>query len=57
MKRTTIHIDEKLMKKALKATGINTQKEVVNFALKEIVRKQSTKKILELKGKVEWKGQ
>jgi Arc/MetJ family transcription regulator len=56
MKRTNIVIDEKLMKKALKATGIKTQKEVVDFALKELVRRQSQKKILELKGSVEWEG-
>jgi len=56
MKRTNIVIDEVLMKKALKATGIKTQKEVVDFALKELIRRQFQKKILELKGSVKWEG-
>ena len=56
MKRTNIVIDEVLMKKALKATGIKTQKEVVDFALKELMRRKSQKKILELKGSVKWEG-
>ncbi len=56
MKRTNIVIDEVLMKKALKATGIKTQKEIVDFALKELIRRESQKKILELKGSVKWEG-
>ena len=56
MKRTNIVIDEVLMKKALKATGIKTQKGVVDFALKELIRRESQKKILELMGNVEWEG-
>lgn len=56
MKRTNIVIDEGLMKKALKATGIKTQKEVVDFALRELIRRDSQKKILELKGNVNWEG-
>lgn len=56
MKRTNIVIDEVLMKKALKATGIKTQKEVVDFALKELIRRESQKKILELMGRIEWEG-
>ena len=56
MKRTNIVIDEVLMKKALKATGIKTQKGVVDFALKELIRRESQKKILELMGGIEWEG-
>ena len=56
MKRTNIVIDEVLMKKVLKATGIKTQKEIVDFALKELIRRESQKKILELKGSVKWEG-
>ena len=56
MKRKNIVIDEVLMKKALKATGIKTQKEIVDFALKELIRRESQKKILELKGSVKWEG-
>ena len=56
MKSTNNVIDEGLMKKALKATGIKTQKEVVDFALKELIRREFQKKILELKGSVKWEG-
>lgn len=56
MKRTNIVIDESLVKAALKATGLKTRKELVDNALRELIRRESQKKILELKGKVTWQG-
>jgi len=52
MKRTNIVIDESLVNAALKATGIKTRRELVDYALRELLRRESQKKILELKGKV-----
>ncbi|MFH1092250.1 MAG: type II toxin-antitoxin system VapB family antitoxin [Pseudomonadota bacterium] len=56
MLRTNIELDEKLMDEALRLTHIKTKKDLVNYALKELVRKIKRKKLLELDGKVEWSG-
>jgi Arc/MetJ family transcription regulator len=56
MKRTNIVIDESLVKAALRATGLKTRRELVDYALRELLRRESQKKILELKGKVTWQG-
>ena len=36
--RTNIVIDAELMKKGLQYTGLKTKKEVVNYALRELVQ-------------------
>jgi Arc/MetJ family transcription regulator len=56
MKRTNIVIDEKLLEDGLKATGLKTRRELVDYALRELLRQESQKKILELKGTVHWEG-
>jgi len=40
----------------MKLTRKKTIKEVVNFALEEIVRKKKSKKLLGFEGKVKWAG-
>ena len=56
MKRTYIVIDEKLLEAGLKATGLRTRKSLIDYALRDLLRRKSLKKILQLKGKVEWEG-
>jgi Arc/MetJ family transcription regulator len=56
MKRTNIVIDEKLIKAGLKTTGIKTRRALVDYALRDLLRHESQKRILELKGKVHWEG-
>ena len=56
MKRTNIVLDEKLLKDCLKATGIKTQRALIDHALRELLRHESQTKILELRGKVHWEG-
>ena len=56
MKRTNIVVDESLVEAALKATGLKTRRELVDYALRELLRRESQKKILELKGKINWQG-
>ena len=56
MKRTNIVIDEKLIKEGLKATGLKTRKALVDYALRDLLRRESQKRILELQGKVHWEG-
>ena len=53
--RTNIVLDSKLVEAGLKATGLKTRRELVDFALRELLRhKVQQKKILSLKGKVNW---
>jgi len=56
MLRTNIELDEKLVKEAMKLTHKKTKKELVNYALKELVSKIKRKKLLELEGQVQWTG-
>lgn len=56
MKRTTIVIDESLVKVALKASGLKTRRELVDYALRELIRRESQKRIIGLQRKVTWQG-
>ena len=56
MKRTNIVLDEKLVDKCMKATGIKTQRALIDHALRELLRHESQTKMLELKGKINWQG-
>lgn len=52
MRRTNIEIDEIKLANAKKAYNIKTTKELVDFALSELLRAIDRKKILKLRGKV-----
>ncbi|KKL86961.1 hypothetical protein LCGC14_1939470 [marine sediment metagenome] len=54
MLRTNIELDEKLVKEAMKFTHKKTKKELVNYALEELIKRFKRRKLLELEGKVEW---
>lgn len=54
--RTNIEIDDKLMKDTLKVTGLKTKKEVVDLALKELLRLRRQADLKKLKGKFHWEG-
>lgn len=54
--RTNIVIDEDLMKKGIHYTGFKTKKELVNYALRDLVQRKERKEILLLKGKLHWDG-
>ncbi|MFW6161666.1 MAG: type II toxin-antitoxin system VapB family antitoxin [Planctomycetota bacterium] len=56
MKRTNVVLDEELVAEAKKATGIKTTRELVDTALRELLRQKDIRKILELRGQVEWEG-
>ena len=38
MHKTTVEIDEKLLEKAMKLSGLKTKKRVIEFGLKELVK-------------------
>jgi Arc/MetJ family transcription regulator len=54
--RTNIVIDDKLMKAALRATGLKTKREVVELGLRILVRLQQQQEFRQLRGKVAWQG-
>jgi Arc/MetJ family transcription regulator len=54
--RTNIEIDDKLMKDALKATGVKTNREAVELGLKTLVQLRAQEKVRQLKGKITWEG-
>ena len=54
--RTNIEIDDKLMRDTLKVTGLKTKREVVDRALKELLKLERQKDFRKLKGKIAWQG-
>ena len=56
MKRTNIVLDDRLVDRCMKTTGIKTQRALIDHALRELLRHESQMKILELKGNVHWEG-
>jgi len=56
MGRTNVVLDEKLVSAGLKATGLKTRRALIDHALRELVRHERQKKILELQGRVHWEG-
>ena len=56
MKRTNVVLDDSLIEECTKATGIKTQKALIDHALRELLRHENQIKILELKGNINWDG-
>ncbi len=56
MHRTNIDLDERVLDEARRLTGLKTKKELVNFALHELVRRLRQRELLELEGRVDWRG-
>ena len=49
-------LDKDILEQALKLTEIKTRRELVDHALRELIRHKQQKKLLELKGKISWEG-
>jgi Arc/MetJ family transcription regulator len=54
--RTNIVLDDKLVKRAQKLTGIKTKREVVHEALRTLVLLREQGEIRSLRGKLKWEG-
>jgi len=54
--RTNIVIDDKLMRDALKATGLKTKREVVELGLRTLLRLSQQAEIRRYRGKFAWEG-
>lgn len=56
MARTNIDLDDRLMKEGMRRLKCRTKKELIHLALRELLRKERQKDILQLVGKVRWQG-
>ncbi|HTB66070.1 MAG TPA: type II toxin-antitoxin system VapB family antitoxin [Steroidobacteraceae bacterium] len=54
--RTTIVIDDKLMKQTLRLTGLKTKREAVELGLRTIVCLRKQEEIRHFRGKLHWQG-
>lgn len=54
--RTNIVIDDKLMKDALKATGLKTKREAVELGLRTLVQLRRQAQLRRFRGKFAWQG-
>ena len=54
--RTNIVIDDKLMRDALRATGLKTKRAAVEAGLRTLLRLSQQGEIRRLRGKLDWQG-
>ena len=54
--RTNIVIDDKLMRDALRASGLKTKREAVEEGLRTLLRLRRQEEIRRFRGKLAWKG-
>jgi Arc/MetJ family transcription regulator len=56
MHRTNVELDEKLVKEGMRLFKKKTKKDLIHFALTELIRREKAKGILDLEDEVEWEG-
>lgn len=56
VKKTNLLLDEELVETAKELTGVRFTKDVVDLALRRLVRNLRRRRILQLAGKVTWEG-
>lgn len=54
--RTTLNLDDQALSQALEASDGLTKTELVNEALRQYARTRQQKRLLDLRGKVDWQG-
>jgi Arc/MetJ family transcription regulator len=54
--RTNIVIDDRLMKEALRLTGLKTKREAVDLGLRTLLRLRQQMEIRRYRGKLNWQG-
>jgi len=54
--RTNIVLDDKLIERAQKLTGIKTKREVVHEALRTLILLNEQAEVRSLRGKLKWEG-
>ena len=53
--RTNVVIDDELINEAIRLSGIKTKKEVISFALQELVAERKRENLLDLAGKIRFR--
>ena len=56
MGRTNVVLDDDLVRECRKLTGIETRRALIDYALREVLRHGRQRRLLELKGAVDWEG-
>jgi Arc/MetJ family transcription regulator len=56
MRRISVILDERLVQRAKRVTGLTTSRELVDYALRELVRRGNQRALLKLRGKIDWEG-
>lgn len=56
MGRTNVVLDDDLVEECLEATGLKTRRELIDYALREVLRRKDQRKLFELRGRVKWEG-
>ena len=56
MHRADIELDEKWVKEGLRLFKKKTNKELIHFALSELIRREKAKELLKLEGVIRWEG-
>jgi Arc/MetJ family transcription regulator len=51
---TTIQVDKHLLETGLKLTGLTSHRELAEHALRELIRREQQKKLLNLKGRIDY---
>ena len=56
MGRTNVVLDDELVEECQRLTGIETRRQLIDFALHEVLRHARQRRLLKLKGSVRWEG-
>ena len=54
--RANIVIDDALMTEALAVSGATTKREVIELALRALIRSRAQEELKSLRGKIDWQG-
>jgi len=54
--RTSIEIDDELMREVLRVTGLKTKREAVELGLRTLLRLKQQERIKDFRGKLRWEG-
>ena len=54
--RTNIVIDDELIERARKITGLKTKREIIHEALRTLILMREQAKVRSLRGKLDWEG-
>ncbi|MCL1470329.1 type II toxin-antitoxin system VapB family antitoxin [Argonema antarcticum] len=52
--KNNVEINEELVKEALQLTNLKTEKELINFALQELIRTRKKRNLLDLSGQIQF---